>query len=113
LYLHFARRTASFGSQSKAIEALRKLHPAFADDDTRTGNRKRLTEQRLEALFEGDNLAQACARALKLHGPCESSDCDHLLKPGQICRVEHRDPSSPLHELLALLGLDAIAADET
>jgi hypothetical protein len=113
LYLHFARRTASFGSQSKAIEALRKLHPAFADYDTRTGNRKRLTEQRLEALFEGDNLAQACARALKLHGPCESSDCDHLLKPGQICRVEHRDPSSPLHELLALLGLDAIAADET
>jgi hypothetical protein len=98
---------------AKAIEALRRLHPAFADYDTRTGNRKRLTEQRLAALFEGDNLVQACARARRLHEPCESSDCDHLLKPGQTCKIEHRDPSSPLHELFAPLGLDAIAADET
>ena len=113
LSLHFATRTASFGSQAKAIEALRKLHPAFAEFASRTGSRKRLTEQRLTALFEGDNLAQACARARKLHEPCENSDCDHSVKPGQTCKIEHRDPSSPLHELFALLGLDVIAADET
>ena len=113
LYLHFASRTASFGGQANAIKALRKIHPAFADYNTREGDRKRLTAQRLAALFEGDNLVQACARARKLHEPCESSDCDHLVKPGQTCKIESRDPSSPLYELFALLGLDAIATDET
>jgi hypothetical protein len=109
LSLHFAARTAPFGTQANAIEALRKLHPAFADYDTRDGSGKRLTEQRLAALFDGDNLAQACARARKLQERCEKQDCDHSGKPGQTCRLEHRDPSSPLHELFALLGLDVIA----
>jgi hypothetical protein len=112
LYLHFASRTASFGNQAKAIEGLRKLHSAFADYNTREGNRKRLTGQRLAALFEADHLAQACARARKLYEPCGSADCDHPVKPGQACKIESRDPSSPLHELFALLGLDVIAADE-
>jgi hypothetical protein len=112
LHLHFRERTAPFGGQAKAIEALRKLHPAFADYDKREGDRKRLTERRLAALFGGDNLAQACVRTRKLHEPCESSSCDHLVKPGQACKIELRDPSSPLHELFALLGLDVIAPDE-
>ena len=112
LHLHLAARTASFGNQGKAIEALRKLHPAFADYDTREGNRKRLTERRLAALFEDDNLVQACARARKLHDPCESESCDHPAKPGQTCKIESRDPSSPLHELFALLGLDVISSGE-
>lgn len=109
LHLHFASRTASFGNQAKAIEALRKLHPAFADYDTRDGNKKRLTEQRLAALFEDGNLPQACARARKLHEPCENADCDHPVRPGQACKIESRDPSSPLHGLFALLGLDEIS----
>lgn len=112
LHLHFADRTAPFGGQAKAIEALRKLHPAFADYDKREGNRKRLPEQRLTALFGGDNLAQACVRARKLYEPCESTNCDHLVKPGQACKIELRDPSSPLHELFALLGLGVIAPDD-
>ena len=112
LYLHFASRTASFGSQAKAIAALRRLHPTFAEYASRSGHGKRLPDQRLAALFEGDNLAQACARARKLHESCANSDCDHPVKPGQTCKIEHRDPSSPLHDLFALLGLDVIAADE-
>jgi hypothetical protein len=63
-------------------------------------------------LFEDDRLAQACARARKLHEPCESANCDHRAKPGQTCKIEFRDPSSPLHELFALLGLDVSAPDE-
>jgi hypothetical protein len=111
LHLHFATRIAPFGNQAKAIEALRKLHPAFADYDTREGSRKRLTGQRLAALFEDGNLPQACARARNLHEPCENADCDHSVKPGQACRIESRDPSSPLHALFALLGLDGISPD--
>ena len=112
LYLHFAARSAPFGSQAKAIESLRKLHPAFADYGKREGDRKRLTEPRLSALFSGDNLVQACIRARKLHERCEQEGCDHPVKPGQACKIEHRDPSSPLHELFALLGLNVIAVDE-
>ena len=113
LYLHFANRSAPFWNQVKAIEALRNLHPAFADYGKREGNRKRLTAQRLAALFEDENVAQACARARKLHDPCENANCDHSAKPGQVCKLEHRDPSSPLHELFALIALDAITADRT
>jgi hypothetical protein len=112
LHLHFTARSAPFGGQAKAIEALRKVHPAFADYDTRDGNGKRLTAPRLAALFEGDNLIRACARARKLQERCEQEDCDHPGKPGRACRIEQRDPSSPLHELFASLGLDVSAADE-
>ncbi|HET9168699.1 MAG TPA: RloB family protein [Actinospica sp.] len=106
LHLHFATRSAAFGDQKKAIDELRKLHPAFADYAKREGGGKRLTPRRLAALFEDDNLAQACRRAQKLHDRCEREDCDHLTKPGQACPPETRDPSSPLHELFALLRLD-------
>ncbi|HTJ70505.1 MAG TPA: RloB family protein [Actinospica sp.] len=105
LHLHFADRTAAFGDQAKAIAALTKLHPAFADYATRAGAGKRLTEQRLAALFTDGNLTRACTRARKLHERCEQADCDHPAKPDQICRIECRDPSSPLHELFTLLGL--------
>ena len=113
LYLHFANRAASFGGQKRAIDELRKLHSAFVDYDTRAGNGKRLTAQRLAALFEDDRFVQACCRARKLHESCERSSCDHQARPGQACKIEGRDPSSPLHELFTLLGLDVIAADKT
>lgn len=112
LHLHFATRTAPFGDQKAAIDELRGLHLAFADYDTRAGNGKRLSAQRLAALFEYDGLVRACRHARKLHDTCESSRCDHQVKPGQACKTEGRDPSSPLHELFALLGLDAIAAEK-
>lgn len=113
LHLHFANRAASFGNQANAIEALRRLHPSFADYGKREGNRKRLTDQRLAALFESDNLMRACDHGRKLHDLCENSTCDHPVKPGQACRIELRDPSSPLHELFALLGLGVVITGET
>lgn len=106
LHLHFFTRTAAFGHQKKAIEELRRLHPAFADYDRREGGGKRLTARRVAALFEGDNLGQACRRAQRLHERCERGDCDHPARTGCVCAVESRDPSSPLHTLFAMLGLD-------
>jgi hypothetical protein len=112
LYLHFRDRTSAFGEQRQAIEGLRRAHPAFADYGKREGGRKRLNEQRIAALFEAGNLQRAGARARRLQERCEREDCDHAAKPGQTCKVEHRDPSSPLHELFALLELDVLAVDE-
>ena len=112
LYLHFKDRTAAFGNQKRAIEDLRKAHAAFADYDTREGDRKRLGVQRLSALFGADNLQRASARARSLHERCEQKECDHPARLGQCCKTEHRDPSSPLHELLALFGLDGGEAEK-
>jgi len=112
LYLHFKDRTSVFGDQRQAIEGLRRVHPAFADYSKREGDRKRLNEQRIAALFEDRNLQRASVRARKLQERCEREKCDHAVKPGLACKVESRDPSSPLHELFALLGLDVISSGE-
>lgn len=113
LHLHFRDRKAAFGGQARAIETLRELHPTFAEYGTRGGGRKRLTGPRLAALFAGDNVAQACARARKLHERCEGDRCDHPTKPDRPCKIECRDPSSPLHELFALLGVDVVPRGES
>jgi RloB-like protein len=112
LYLHFMDRASAFGDQRKAIEGLRRVHPAFADYGKREGDRKRLNDQRIAALFEAGNLQRAGARARRLQERCEREDCDHAVKPGRSCKIEHRDPSSPLHELFTLLGLVRIVAGE-